>query len=576
MTRTRGTETTLRSSGVLLLLLVAWALPAATVHAQDEAASDTLPEGLVVEQVQLGGDHLTDEEKIVELEAHLDANPGDGKAWNDLGVLYATLGDFPGARDAFIRAVQTKPDEGDFHRNLGLAFSRLEMFEMAVAEFEAYRRFDALGGKDYWRLIGGAQARAGMTAEAEATYREGIGMSGPDLHATGLRLVLALNKLYDETGDEHASRELLKKHTPAAVKFLQYAASDDADGVREAKSLIGNRVSMLVEDGKLMEQSGLLAEAAANFKEAHDLDPTRDDLLPRLVDVYLAADKSLDARVVARLARDEHPDQAGTWIASGKVYERSDRLDDAVDAYQKAFAIDSSLEDLRVAIGNLLMRLGRDQEASRFLRAGVDDAGTKPEVVYNYAVSLIREKKYRAAIASLRKVVSQRPDMFQAWSALAQCYRATKQYSLAVEPYEKALDMQPDPKLAYNLGYCAMKAKRYDTAEIAYLQALQLDPTMVEARYNLSLNYMGAGRYEEAVASFDEMLKMEPASYRAYYSQGLSYYYLGRYDEALEAYDLALEQKETSNVLNNIGLVYDKLGQKKKAQKYYKLAKDLG
>jgi tetratricopeptide (TPR) repeat protein len=86
---------------------------------------------------------------------------------------------------------------------------------------------------------------------------------------------------------------------------------------------------------------------------------------------------------------------------------------------------------------------------------------------------------------------------------------------------------------------------------------------------------MGAGRYEDAVASFDEMLQLEPNSYRAYYSQGLSYYYLERWDEALEAYDLALEQKETVNVLNNIGLVYDKLGKKKKAQEYYKAAKAL-
>ena len=142
-------------------------------------------------------------------------------------------------------------------------------------------------------------------------------------------------------------------------------------------------------------------------------------------------------------------------------------------------------------------------------------------------------------------------------------------------PYEKALEMRPEAKLAYNLGYCAMKAKRFDTAETAYLRALELDPDMVEARYNLSLNYMDAKRYEDAIASFDMMLELEPDSYRVYYSQGLSFYYLERNDEALEAYDLAMEQKETVNLLNNIGLVYDKLGDKKAAQNYYKQAKKL-
>jgi tetratricopeptide (TPR) repeat protein len=554
--------------------MLAGGLPVAL--AQDEAAADSLAEeGLDFEYPHLGGENMSDAERIVELNAWLLDNPADGKAWNDLGVLYAAAADFPLARDAFIRAVQTKPDEGDFHRNLGLAFSRLEMFEMAVAEFHAYRSFDELGGVDYWRLIGGAQVRAGMIEEAKVTFQDGIDFSGPDLYAEGLRLVLALNKVYADEGDDQAKRDLLQEHTPAALKFLKYSSDPEAEGVPEARSLVNNRVAGLVEDGKVLEQSGLLPEAAAAFKEAHELDPTRDDLLPRLVDVYLKSGESMDARVTARLARDAHPDQAGTWIASGKVYEKSDRLSDAADAYQKAFAIDPSLEDLRVAIGNLLMRVGRDKEASEFLRAGVNSSDTKPEVVYNYAVSLIREKKYNAAIASLRSVVRDRPDMFQAWSALAQCYRATKQYGPAVGPYQKALEMKPDAKLAYNLGYCAMKAKRHDTAEVAYLHALQLDPGMIEARYNLSLNFMDAKRYEQAVLSFDSMLEIEPDSYRVYYSQGLSYYYLERFDEALEAYDLAMEQKETSNLLNNIGLVYDKLGKKKKAQSYYKQAKDL-
>lgn len=573
MTQNR-TRRDLTGLTLALTLLTVFALPQAG-RAQNPAEADSQAvEGKVFEHRQFGGPGKTDEETIAEMEAYLAEHPTDGKVWNDLGVLYAQRENYASARDAFIHAVQAAPEEGDFHRNLGMAFSHLEMYDIAVAEFEAYRRYDALGGKDYWRLIGNAQARAGMTGEAKRTYAEGITASGPGLGPVGLHLVVALNRLHDQLGEEQASRELLTEHTPAAVEFLKHAQEGD-DGWREARSIVGNRVSMLVEDGKLMEESGLAEQAAENFQAAYDLDPDRDDLLPRLVDVYLDTGETLKAGVLARLARDEHPGQAGTWIASGKVFERSNKLSQAVDAYQKAFEIDSSMEDLRVAIGNLLMRLGRDEEARDFLRAGVNSADTKPEVVYNYAVSLIRDKKYSAAIASLRKVVSERPDMFAAWSALAQCYRVTKQYGKAIEPYQQAYAMQPDAKLAYNLGYCAQKAKRWDVAEQAYSEALALDPAMAEARYNLSLSYMGAKQYDEAVASFDALLEMEPDSYRAYYSQGLSYYYLQRYDEALEAFDLALEQKETVNALNNIGLVYEAMGDKKKAQEYYKAAQEL-
>lgn len=516
----------------------------------------------------------TREEKIAELNAKVLANPADSHSWNDLGVIYAQDGKFDVARDAFIRAVQGDPRQADYHRNLGLAFSRLDMHDMAAVEFQAYQRLDTLGGRDYWRLIGGAQLKAGQVAEARATLQAGLEVLGATPNVEGLRLVLALNQLEDQQGDEQASRQLLKKFTPDAVSFLADQTDPEAEGVQEAKAVIHNRVTLMVEDAKLLEESDLLTEASQLYEEAYELAPERDDLLPRLVDVDLRNGESMKARVAARLARDAHPDKAGTWIAAGKVYEDQGKLDEAVQAYEQAYAIEA-LDDLRVAIGNLHMRLGHDAEASKWLSAGVSADSTKPEVVYNYAVSQIREKKYYAAIPSLRKVVEQRPDMVPAWSALAQCLRATKQYAEAVEPYRKVMEFAPDAKSAYNLGYCAMKARKFDTAVAAYGTALELEPTMVEARYNLSLTYMDAGRYEEAIASFAAMKEVEPDSYRVYYSEGLSYYYLGRYDEALEAYDKALEVEETVNVLNNIGLVYDKLGDKKEAAKLYKQAQAL-
>ncbi len=530
---------------------------------------------LVLGSVQAQTDEKTSEEKIAELEARVSADPTNGKSWNDLGVLRAQDGRFDLARDAFINAVQTAPQEGDFHRNLGLAFSRLDNYRMAVAEFEAYRRFDALGGLDYWRLIGLAQVNAGQPDDARVTFNEGIKALSPSLGPEGLRLVLALNKLESDAGHESAVRELLKEHTPAAIAFVKHAREESDDGYMEARSIIHNRVGSMVEDGKLMEQSGLLAEAAQLFSEAYEMAPERDDLLPRLVGVYLKEGKSMEARVAARLARDDHPDKSGTWIATGKVHEKHDRMDDAIIAYQKAFEIDPKNGDLRVAIGNLLMREGRDKEASEYLKAGVQAVDAKPEVVYNYAVSLMREKKFHAAIPSLRTVTRDLPQMYQGWLALAQCLQQTKQYAAAVEPYEKAFELNQDPKLLFHLGRCAEKSKQHKKAITAYEQALVADPGYVKARYNLSLTYMDAKKYEEAVESFGKLVELEGDSYRAYYSMGLSYYYLGQYDEALEAYDMAYEQKETVNVLNNIGLVYAALGDKKKAEGYYKDAKSL-
>ena len=564
-------------SASVCLVLVSAVLATGPVQAQEATQPDSLSHEVVKFTYPEDDPSLTTDEKIKLLNGKLMNNPTDAKTWNDLGVLYATQEKFDVARDAFFKAIQIDHTNGDFHRNLGLAFSKLGMHDMAVSEFGAYRRFDSMGGQDYWRLIGGAQVQAGMVDGARTTYTEGITAMEPALGPEGFRLVLALNKLEVEKGTEQAVRALLEKYAPAAVAFIRETEvlpePNAQAGYLEARSIVHNRVGQMVEDGKLMEQSGLDAEAAKLYQSAYELAPNRADLLPRLVDVYIKQDMILEAGVAARLARSDHPEKAGTWIATGKVHEKNGKLEEAVTAFEKAYEIEK-IDDLRVAIGNLHMRLGNDKEASQWLKEGIGD-GAKPEVVYNYAVSLMREKKFHAAIPSLRKVTRERPDLVQGWVALAQCLQTTKQYSQAIEPFEKALELKPDPKMAFHLGSVSRKAKKYDKAIAAYQTALELDPGYVKARYNLSLTFMDTKRYEEAVESFDKMVEQDGESYRAYYSQGLSYYYLGRYDEALEAFDYAMEFKETVNLFNNIGLVYDKLGDKKQTAAWYKKAQAL-
>ena len=471
---------------------------------------------------------LTDDEKISMLNEKLLQNPADAKSWNDLGVLYATQEKYDVARDAFIKAIQVDPTNGDFHRNLGLAFSKLDMHEMAVAEFDAYRKFDAMGGQDYWRLIGGAQLQAGMVDGARQTYTEGITAMEPDLGPEGFRLVLALNQLEVSQGSEPAVRTLLEKYTPAADAFVR--ANDTLE--------IPSRSKVISKPGRSCTTGSSRWSKTARSWSSRASRMRRQALPGRLrTGAGPGRPAAASGGCLIIRTRSSRRGWPPGWPAAtipkkpepgsppAKVHEKNRKLEEAVAAYEKAYEIEK-MDDVRVAIGNLYMRLGNDQEASKWLKAGLGD-GAKPEVIYNYAVSLMREKKYHAAIPSLKTVTRELPDMFQGWLALAQCYQATKQYSKAIAPYEKSLELKADPKLAFHLGSVSRNSKQYDKAIEAYLTALEMDPAYVKARYNLSLTYMDAGRYEEAAESFDQLVELEGASYRAYYSQGLSYYYLG-------------------------------------------------
>ena len=565
---------TLRRLSHLLAIGAAmlWLPAAEPAFAQGEATADSLSGGSHAYRRGDTEGRLSVEEKIALLNDKLAGNPLDGASWNNLGVLLSSQSDFPGARDAFIHAVQCDRENGDFHRNLGLVFARLEMPEMALTEFNEYRRLDQFGGKDFWLLIGGAQRQAGQVADARRTFRDGLKELGTPPGTETFRLVLALKELETAEADEQAVHDLLEEWAPVAAAFLD-STSGTAAGSQDATTILQSRVVSMIDDAKAMELSGLDAEALALYSAAYELDPARPDLLPRLVDVHLRLGRTADAEAAAAEARRTHPEWTSTWLASAKVHEQAGRLEEALVAYKKTWGIEP-LDGLRLAIGTLYLRMERNQEAADWLRAGLA-ADPRPEYTYYYALALVRGGKCPEAIPPLRKVVAERPDMIQAWQSLAQCLQATEQFAEAIEPYERMFALQPDPKTAFLVGSMAQRAKQTDRAVAAYKQSLELDPAFEKAQLNLAICYLEAKRYEEAAPAFARLIELEEPNYRSFYNLGLCNYFLENYEVALENFKGALALEKTVNVLNGIGLVLDKMDNKVEAASWYEQAKDL-
>jgi len=519
---------------------------------------------------------LSVEEKIAILNDKLAANALDGQSWSDLGVLYSGQSDYAAARDAFIHAVQCVRQNGEYHRNLGLVFSRLENPEMSLIEFNEYRKLDQFGGKDFWLLIGGAQRQTGEIEEARKTYREGLTELGTPPGPESFRIVMALHELETAKNNDQAIHDLLEAWAPLAAAFLDSLggaeAAGTADGHREASTILQQYIVGVIGDAEVMEQSGLDAEALAVYEKAFALAPTRPDLLPRMVEIQLRLGRVAEAEAVAAKARASQPELTATWLASAKVYEQSGRLDEALIAYRKAWSL-GPVDGLRLVIGTLFLRLERNQEAATWLQTGLT-ADATPDYLYCYALSLMRGEKLAEAIPHLQKVVAERPEMTQAWQSLAQCLQNTGQYAAAIEPYQKLFDLKPDPTTAFLVGSMAQKAKQTDRAIAAYQQSLELNPDYDKAQNNLALCFLEAKRYEQAAPAFIRLIEIEGPSYRAQYNVGLSYYYLGKYEQSLEAFKAALALEKTVNVLNGIGLVWDKLDNKAEASSWYQAAKE--
>ncbi|MES1244514.1 MAG: tetratricopeptide repeat protein [Acidobacteriota bacterium] len=111
----------------------------------------------------------------------------------------------------------------------------------------------------------------------------------------------------------------------------------------------------------------------------------------------------------------------------------------------------------------------------------------------------------------------------------------------------------------------------------AYRQALEIDPTMVDARLNLGRLLHEAGRTVEAEGHYRSTLETLPDDPTALFNLGVALQDLGRPAEAAEVYEKALEiDPALADAHFNLALVCEELGRRQAAIRHLKSYKLLG
>lgn len=150
------------------------------------------------------------------------------------------------------------------------------------------------------------------------------------------------------------------------------------------------------------------------------------------------------------------------------------------------------------------------------------------------------------AIAALERTVTKDPNFAAAHAALAQAYtwklflfvpNEKQLEEKAFVAVEKALALDPNSAGAYlargRLLWTPANHFPHDRAIREYRRALELDPTLDEARNQLALVYCHIGAFEEALQESKLALTTDPNNNLAQYRIGQTLNFQLKYDEAL-------------------------------------------
>ncbi|MCX7743802.1 MAG: tetratricopeptide repeat protein [Flavobacteriales bacterium] len=151
-------------------------------------------------------------------------------------------------------------------------------------------------------------------------------------------------------------------------------------------------------------------------------------------------------------------------------------------------------------------------------------------------------------------------------------YADVKQHEKAIEAYKLALQQEPNRADVWNnIGMSYLELGQLVEAKEALIQSIQYDSTAANPWYNLGNVYARSNDFNTAIAMYAKALQRDPKHAGAMNNTGNSYAAMQQYDKAITCYEQTLSfDPNNREAIMNMGVTYNILGNKTKADEYFK------
>ena len=186
----------------------------------------------------------------------------------------------------------------------------------------------------------------------------------------------------------------------------------------------------------------------------------------------------------------------------------------AQQAAERANALDPSLPEAQVTLGEILTATGRSGDAIAVLRKAIDRDPSSVPAILALASALQKSKDTAGAERTLLRLVELRPTSWSGFNRLGTLYFLSSRYEKAVETYRRAIALNPDvARMHFNLGGALLRLGRFEEARAALDDSIRISPAP-QAFSNLGVAHYLLGRFPEAAASFQRAVDLAPKNYR--------------------------------------------------------------
>lgn len=249
----------------------------------------------------------------------------------------------------------------------------------------------------------------------------------------------------------------------------------------------------------------------------------------------------------ARAANDDASDDPRFWNNYAVMMAETSRIDEALPAWDRAFAINPDFIDALSSKAHALWGQKQYAESERLCRRAL---AIKPDFLdaqLNLGNALAAQGKQEEAVAVWEQTLRTHPEYAQAWNNIGNALRELGRLKESEEACRKALAI--DPKMVFamnNLGNVLRDQGHPEDAENLFRKAVSLKPDYVEAQNNLGVCLIDQQRYEEAATALRYAIAFRPEYGDAHGNLCLALLELGEIDDAQDHAQQAIMLKPRS------------------------------
>ena len=222
----------------------------------------------------------------------------------------------------------------------------------------------------------------------------------------------------------------------------------------------------------------------------------------------------------------------------------------AEEACRNAEALDSSAQEVHMAVGRLRLATGDAADAEASYRKALALVPQSPDALIGLAESLVAGGKFDEAETIYQRAIAAQSSYAATHLAYGRFLASQGRAAEAVTAFERATQLTPDnPNALSNLGGAYFLMGDFDRAADAFKRSLAIEPRRASYSNTGSVLYY-LGRYGEAEKMFQKAIEFTPADHRLWGNLADAQLFEARRKEAQASYRRALDLADGELAVN--------------------------